>query len=48
MLGTCGENPTLMITKNNFRNVPENYIDDDTLRSEGLGMPWQYYFEMRA
>jgi len=44
-IGTCGENPTLWIVKNNFRNVPEGRINDDPLRDEGLGMPCQYYFE---
>jgi peptide/nickel transport system substrate-binding protein len=44
-IGTCGENPTLWIARNNFRNVPEGRINDDPLRDEGLGQPFQYYFE---
>ena len=44
-IGTVGENPTIWVAKNNFRNVPAGRINDDTLRDEGLGMPWQYYFE---
>jgi peptide/nickel transport system substrate-binding protein len=44
MIGTCGENPVVYIVKNSMKNVPVGRIDDDTLRSEGLGMPCQYYF----
>jgi len=45
MIGTCGEAPALWIAKNNFRNVPADRINDDTLRDYGLAMPCQFYFE---
>jgi peptide/nickel transport system substrate-binding protein len=45
MIGTVGENPTLWITQNKFRNVPEGRIQDDTLRDYGLSEPWQFFFD---
>jgi peptide/nickel transport system substrate-binding protein len=45
MIGTCGESPALWIVKNNFHNVPQGYIEDDTLRDYGVAEPWQFYMD---
>jgi peptide/nickel transport system substrate-binding protein len=44
MIGTVGEDPATYIIKNNFHNVPDHYIDDDTLRNMGHVNPQQFYF----
>ena len=44
MIGTCGEQPSLFITKNNFRNVPSGYVQDNTLRDYMLAQPAQFFF----
>ena len=43
IIGTVGEAPALWIVQNNFHNVPEGYIEDDTLRDAGVAEPWQFY-----
>jgi peptide/nickel transport system substrate-binding protein len=45
MIGTVGESPALWIVKNNFHNVPQGYIEDDTLRDYGVAEPWQFYMD---
>lgn len=44
-IGTVGEAPALWIVKNNFHNVPQGYIEDDTLRDYGVAEPWQFYMD---
>ncbi|MAS36362.1 MAG: peptide ABC transporter substrate-binding protein [Anaerolineaceae bacterium] len=42
-IGTVGEPPALAITKNNFRNVPEEMASDTTLRDILLARPEQFF-----
>jgi peptide/nickel transport system substrate-binding protein len=44
-VGTCGESPSVVITTNQFRNVPEGIITDDPLRAIGLAQPPQFFIE---
>ena len=44
-IGTVGEAPALWIVKNTFHNVPQGYIEDDTLRDYGVAEPWQFYMD---
>jgi peptide/nickel transport system substrate-binding protein len=46
MIGTVGEAPQPVIVSNRFGNVPNGYINDDTLRSPGGPNPCQ--FSIRA
>ena len=43
VIGTVGEAPKPYIVNNNFFNVPESAIDDDTLRNIGHTNPQQYF-----
>ncbi|MBN1284528.1 MAG: ABC transporter substrate-binding protein [Anaerolineae bacterium] len=43
MIGTVGEDPQPVIVKNNFFNVGEGFISDDTLRNVGLLRPVQFF-----
>ena len=43
MIGTVGEAPKPYIVNNNFFNVPNGAIDDDTLRNIGHTNPQQYF-----
>lgn len=45
VIGTVGEQPALWIVKNTFHNVPQGYIEDDTLRDYGIAEPWQFYMD---
>ena len=45
MIGTVGEAPSPLIVKNNFFNVPEGFIDDDTLRGIGYANPFQFFIK---
>jgi len=45
MIGTVGELPQPVVVKNNFRNVPEDVIWDDTLRTPKNARPEQFFFE---
>ena len=42
-IGTVGEGPVPVIVKNNFGNVGSDFIYDDTLRSQGLVVPAQFF-----
>jgi len=44
-VGTVGEMVQPMIARNNFMNVAGGYIDDDTLRDDGMLYPAQYYLK---
>jgi peptide/nickel transport system substrate-binding protein len=44
-VGVVGELVIPNIVRNNFRNIKGGYIDDDTLRDDGLLNPSQYYFK---
>ena len=41
-LGTVGEIPSLVIVKNNFRNVPEVAVSSNTVRTPGATAPESY------
>jgi peptide/nickel transport system substrate-binding protein len=43
MIGTVGEDPSPIIVKNNFFNVGSGFINDDTLRNEGIARPKQFF-----
>jgi peptide/nickel transport system substrate-binding protein len=43
MIGTVGEAPSLFIVSNNFGNMVEGMISDDTLRDYGLVNPAQFF-----
>jgi peptide/nickel transport system substrate-binding protein len=43
-IGTVGEKVAPVIVANNFGNVPDGLLADDTLRDEGLANPQQFYF----
>jgi peptide/nickel transport system substrate-binding protein len=43
-VGTVGELVVPNIVRNNFHNIKGGYIDDDTLRDDGLLNPSQFYF----
>jgi peptide/nickel transport system substrate-binding protein len=45
MIGIVGELPQPVIVKNNFRNVPDGIIWDDTLRAPKNGRPEQFFFK---
>jgi peptide/nickel transport system substrate-binding protein len=45
MIGTVGENPSLVIVNNNFRNFVDGFIADDTLRDTGLLNPQQFFIQ---
>ena len=45
MIGTVGELPQPVVVKNNFRNVPDGLIWDDTLRAPKNGRPEQFFFK---
>ena len=43
LVGTVGENPSLVIAKNNFRNVPERLVSDNGLMTPGNAEPEQFF-----
>jgi peptide/nickel transport system substrate-binding protein len=43
VIGIIGEEPAVYITSNRMRNMPDNLIQDDTLRSQGLSQPAQLF-----
>ncbi len=43
MIGVVGEHPALVIVSNNFFNVPDGMIADDTLRHPGIADPVQFF-----
>ena len=43
LIGTVGENPSLVIVKNNFRNVPERLVSDNGLMTPGNAEPEQFF-----
>ncbi|HRU32772.1 MAG TPA: ABC transporter substrate-binding protein [bacterium] len=45
MIGTVGELPQILIVKNNFRNVPEGLISDDSLFSPANAHPEQFFIK---
>lgn len=45
MIGIVGELPQPVVVKNNFRNVPDGVIWDDTLRSPKNARPEQFFFK---
>jgi peptide/nickel transport system substrate-binding protein len=45
MIGVNGAKVQPAIVANNFRNFPDGYIADDTLRDIGLTNPAQYFFK---
>jgi peptide/nickel transport system substrate-binding protein len=45
MIGTVGEQPQLVIVKNNFRNVPESLVFDEILRYERIVHPCHFFFK---
>jgi len=45
IIGTVGGGVVIGIAKNNFRNVPEDLIWDDTLRSPANAYPEQFFFK---
>ncbi len=45
VVGVCGEAPAILITKNNFRNVPSGLVQDDPLRGERLGGNETYFIK---
>jgi len=45
MIGWVGELPQPVIVKNNFRNVPDGIIWDDTVRSPKNARPEQFFFK---
>ena len=46
MIGTVGEGTTVVIVSNNLYNVPDGFINDDTLRSPGYAQLAQFSFRM--
>ncbi|HLU08439.1 MAG TPA: ABC transporter substrate-binding protein [Oceanobacillus sp.] len=48
MIGTVGEDPRPVVVRNNFFNVGEGFITDDTLRNEGLLRPKQFFIRQQA
>jgi peptide/nickel transport system substrate-binding protein len=44
-VGVVGEMVVPMVVRNNFRNILDGYIDDDTLRDSGLLNPQQFYLK---
>jgi len=47
VIGTVGDLPQIVIVKNNFRNVPENAIQDYLQLSPGNTFPEQYFFKTK-
>ncbi len=47
-IGILGEDPIPVIVKNNFVNVPNGFIWDDTLRSPGGAMPAQFSIRQQS
>ncbi|HHV80051.1 TPA: ABC transporter substrate-binding protein [bacterium] len=45
MIGTVGELPQPVVVKNNFRNVPDGLVWDDTLRAPKNARPEQFFFK---
>lgn len=45
MIGLVGEVPTLIVAKNNFRNIPDGILWDDNIRSPKNGRPEQFFFK---
>ena len=43
MIGTVGEDPAPVIVKNNIVNVGSGFINDDTMRNEGIARPKQMF-----
>ncbi|MCY3908098.1 MAG: hypothetical protein OXF63_12730 [Anaerolineaceae bacterium] len=43
-IGTVGEGTTIVIVSNDLYNVPDGYINDDTLRSPGYAQLAQFSF----
>ena len=48
MIGTVGEGTTVVIVSNNMYNVPDGFINDDTLRSPGYAQLAQFSFGRQA
>jgi peptide/nickel transport system substrate-binding protein len=44
-IGTVGMVPSVVVVKNNFRNVPEQHVSDWLIMSPGTTDPAQYYFD---
>ena len=47
VIGIVGDLPQLVVVKNNFRNVPENAIQDWLQLTEGNTFPEQYFFKVK-
>lgn len=47
VIGIVGNLPQIVIVKNNFRNVPENAIQDWLQLTEGNTFPEQYFFKVK-
>jgi len=47
LIGTVGKIPLPAVVKNNFRNVPEEILVDDTLRTPGNAQPWQFFIKQK-
>ena len=47
-IGTVGEGTTVVIASNDLYNVPDGYINDDTLRSPGYAQLAQFSFGRQA
>lgn len=45
MIGIVGELPQPVVVKNNFRNVPDGIVWDDTLRAPKNARPEQFFFK---
>jgi peptide/nickel transport system substrate-binding protein len=43
LVGTVGENPSLVIVRTNFRNVPERLVSDNGLMTPGNAEPEQFF-----
>ena len=44
-IGVVGEKVAPLIAANNFRNIIDGFIADDTLRDTGLLNPQQFFFK---
>ena len=45
MIGTVGELPQPVVVKNNVRNVPDEVVWDDSLRTPKNSRPEQFFFK---
>ena len=48
VIGLVGEDPVPYVVSNHMHNVPDNFVQDEAFREEGLAQPAQFFLDNGA